>query len=180
MRTSEITIRNGHIISSACDQCSDDPYALNPCDSELFCDETWTRFYQSNEKYGIQMATINDPFADFYDPLINGLISEQCSNASAIDVRLRSNKNDVIPSDYIVDLYYQEAMCKNTGNNRQTCHEFEIRFCCERNNQDLEWISKAREIDNGGGDDDGNGSDDGEGSSIEINLGKNLYLKPQI
>ena len=161
-------------MSSACDQCSYDPDASNPCESEFFCDETWTRFYQSKEEHGTQIASMYDSFANFYDPLINGLISEQCSNSSAIDVRLRSNKNDVKPSDYIIYTYYQEVMCANYD---KSCQEFEIRFCCERNDQDLEWISKAREIDNGAGDDDGDESDDDDGNndgdSNEINMGKN-------
>ena len=177
MRTTEISIRNGHIISSACDQCSDDPGASNPCDSEFFCDETWTRFYQSKEEHGAQIASMYDPFADFYDPLINGLISDQCTNSSVIDVRLRSNKNDVLASDYIIDTYYQEVICANYPD--QSCKEFEIRFCCERNEQELEWISKARDNSNGGGYDNGDGSDDGDGNSNEINMGKYLnFLKP--
>ena len=78
--TSEITIRNGQIISSACDQCSDDPDSTNPCKSDmrergLSCDGgSWTRFYPSRDENGFQIASINDAFANFYDPFINGLI----------------------------------------------------------------------------------------------------------
>ena len=164
MITSEITIRNGQLISSACDQCSDDPDASNPCQSDTFCDDTWTRFYPSREENGIQIANIHDSFADFYDPFINGLISEQCSNSSTIDVRLRHNKNDVPLSDLIIDSDNQEVKCKNAD---RSCQEFEIRFCCEWNDQDIEWISSPKEYEDleGGG---GGG----------INLSKDLHFHP--
>ena len=92
--TSEITIRNGQIISSACDQCSDDPDSTNSCEFDLrdpgrSCDEgTWTRFYPSRKENGFQIASIDDAFADFYDPFINGLI------------RLVSNLRKKIPNKF--------------------------------------------------------------------------------
>ena len=145
MVTSEITIQNGQIISSACDKCPDSPDGADLCESEIFCDQTWTRFYQSRNENGIEMANIHDAFADFYDPFVNGLISEQCSNTSTIDVRLRKNKKDFSVSGFIFDINNQEVKCEGDKNNGQACPEFEIRFCCERNNRNLEWISQPRE-----------------------------------
>lgn len=147
MVTSEITIRNGQIISSACGECSDSPDGTDSCESKIFCDQTWTRFYPSRNENGIEMANIHDAVADFYDPFVNGLISEQCSNTSTIDVRLRMNKKGFSTSGFIFDISDQEVKCKDAENNGESCPPFEIRFCCERNNKDVEWISQPREYD---------------------------------
>ena len=147
MITSEITIRNGEIISSACDKCPDGPDGTAACESKIFCNQTWTRFHRSREENGVQIANINEAFADFYDPFVNGLISEQCSNTSKIDVRLRHNKKDFSTSGLVFDISDQEVKCTDGGNNGEACPKFEIRFCCEKNNQDLEWISQPREYD---------------------------------
>ena len=147
MVTSEITIRNGKIISSACDKCPDGPDETHSCESKIFCDQTWTRFHHSRNENGIKSANINGAFADFYDPFVNGLISEQCSNTSKIDVRLRHNKKDFSTSGFIFDTTDKEVKCIDGEGNGEACPEFEIRFCCERNNQDLEWISQPREYD---------------------------------
>ena len=145
MTTNEITIRNGMIVSSACEQCPDSPDQNDSCESKVSCDQTWTQFHRSRTEYGKQVAKITDLFADFYDPFVNGLISEQCSNSSTIDVRLRSNKKEISTSGFIFDITDQMAICKDNVN--ESCPEFEIRFCCERNNQDIEWISSPKEYD---------------------------------
>ena len=142
MITNEITIRNGVIVSSACEQC---PNQNDRCDSTASCDQTWTQFHRSKTENGSQVANINDTFADFYDPFINGRISEQCSNSSSIDVRLRSNKKEISTSGFLFEITDQMIICKDGGN--RFCPEFEIRLCCERNNQDIEWISSPKEYE---------------------------------
>ena len=145
MITNDITIRNGVIVSSACVQCFESPDQNNSCDSTVSCDQTWTQFHRSKTENESQVANINDTFADFYDPFINGIISEQCSNSSAIDVRLRSNKKEISTSGFLFDITDQMIICKDDVN--QSCPEFEIRLCCERNNQDIKWISSPKEYD---------------------------------
>ena len=74
MITNEITIRDGKIISSACESCSDNSDATIQCASKVSCDRTWSRFYRSIHDNGITKGSINAIFANFYDPFINGLI----------------------------------------------------------------------------------------------------------
>ena len=89
--------RNGRVISSACKDCS----TGDKCGRKIICNETWSRFYSSsqhleeNSGHLIKKADINDAFANFYDPFINGMISEQCSPESLMDVRLRDSKKDI-------------------------------------------------------------------------------------
>ena len=101
----EIMIRDGRVVSSACQDCSTDPYTTKQCKQKIICNDSWTRFYSSiamiselSQKFKgnpyITKADITD-FANFYDPFVNGLISNQCVEESMMDVRLRSNKNDI-------------------------------------------------------------------------------------
>lgn len=151
MITNEITIRNGKIISSACEKCSDDSDAINQCESNVSCDKTWTRFQRSIRKNDIQKASINAVFVNFYDPFINGLIGEQCSDTASMDVQLRSNKKDVRSSSFTFQKDNQEIKCIDAYNDGKPCPEFEVRFCCERKDHDLEWISSPKEYDELGG-----------------------------
>ena len=151
MITNEITIRNGKIISSACESCSDNSDATIQCESKVSCDRTWSRFYRSIHENGITKGGINAIFANFYDPFINGLISEQCSVTATMDVQIQSNKKDVRSSEFTFEKDNQEIKCVDADNNGKLCPEFEVRFCCERNDQDPEWISSPKEYDELGG-----------------------------
>ena len=102
----EIMIRDGRVVSSACQDCSTDPFTTKQCKQKISCNDSWTRFYSSivmiselSQKFignpYYTKATITDDFANFYDPFVNGLISNQCVRESMMDVRLRSNKKDI-------------------------------------------------------------------------------------
>ena len=107
-------IRDGRVVSSACQDCSTDPYTTKQCKEKISCNDKrfygheWTRFYSSTVRISklaehlmgnpyITTADITDDFANFYDPFVNGLISNQCASESMMDVRLRSNKKDIGP-----------------------------------------------------------------------------------
>ena len=94
-------IRDGRVVSSACQDCSTDPYTTKQCKQKISCNDSWTRFHSSTVMISelsqriITKAEITDDFANFYDPFVNGLISNQCARESLMDVRLRSNKKDI-------------------------------------------------------------------------------------
>ena len=67
-----------------------------------------------------------------------------------MDVRLKSNKKDVPASQFIIDRDNQEVKCELVSHeasdrNERSCPEFEIRFCCEKNKNDVEWVSSPEE-----------------------------------
>ena len=149
MVTSEITIRDGQVISSACHDCSVSPDETKQCRPKLNCNATWSKFHsakvEEKNKQKIRKAEINDPNADFYDPFLNGLISEKCSKESVMDVRLRTNKKDIASSEIAFEQNYQSIIC--TDGENHSCPDFEVRFCCERKDEEVKWISSPREYD---------------------------------
>ena len=109
-------IRDGRVVSSACQDCSNDPYTTKQCKQKISCNDSWTRFYSSTvmisplskRNYTVTKAEITDDFANFYDPFVNGLISNQCAGESLMDVRLRSNKQDI--GRFLNSHYYDQFL----------------------------------------------------------------------
>ena len=142
MITDEITIQNGRIKTSACHSSTSEQSK-----SKISCDGSWTRFYPSQRKNGGQIASLSGLMAKYFDPLINGVIDQQCSEKSLIDARIRSNKEDIFESGFNFEQDRQKIKCRDSNNDGRSCPEFETRFCCERKDRDIKWIASASEYD---------------------------------
>ena len=109
---------------------------------------TWSSFHPAKEHQtleGIQHPDINEIFSNLFDPFLNSPIREQCEINSRMDIRIRSNKQSVDNQIEINQMSKTDIICNHKDNiaaGRGPCPTFEIRFCCEKNENDFEWVTE--------------------------------------